>query len=200
LVKSIINHIESSRLILDAGSGKGELVYVMRKLVSKGPGGIVMVDYAENMLRNAIVREDVVLASFEKLPFRDESFDVVMSSFALHAAKDIGGAIAELSRVSKGIIAVMAMGKSSNWVKRTYVGLYLRLLLPYLACLVGGKSADYKYIYTIYRNLPTNDKIGDIVGSRLSLVYLKERALGAVYLMVGKPRRGYFTDKTKMYP
>ncbi|BDC18633.1 class I SAM-dependent methyltransferase [Acidianus sp. HS-5] len=168
--------------ILDVASGKGELSYVASRLLRSR---IVMADYAENMLKASLVDGDKVLASFYNLPFRDNAFDAVVSSFALHAADDIGEVVREMTRVSKKVVGVIAMGKSDNWLLRNYVAFYLRFIQPYLAALVGAKPLDYKYIYYIYRKIPTNSQLKNIISKIFDLKVFKVKALGSVYIFVG---------------
>ena len=186
LVNTVKYYCNDPRLILDVASGKGELSYVVLKLVNKV--NIVMIDYAENMLKMAMVNGDKVLASFYNLPFRDNAFDAVLSSFALHAADDIEAVVKEMARASKKVIGVIAMGKSDNAILRRYVAFYLRFIQPYLAVLVGAKPSDYKYIYFIYRKIPTNSQLRKIIERNLNLVIFKEKALGSVYIFVGLKR------------
>lgn len=98
---------------------------------------MILTDYAENMLKMAIIDDDKVLASFDALPFRDNAFDVVMSSFALHASDNIEIVIKEITRVSRKIVGFIAMGKPDNPIKRIYLSLYLRFVMPYIAALAG---------------------------------------------------------------
>ncbi|AEE93132.1 UbiE/COQ5 methyltransferase [Acidianus hospitalis W1] len=182
LIKTVQYYCSDPKIILDVASGKGELSYVASKLVKSR---IVMVDYAENMLKSSLIEGDKVLASFYNLPFRDNVFDAVVSSFALHAADDIGAVVKEMTRVSRRVVGVIAMGKSDNWLLRNYVAFYLRFIQPYLAALVGAKPLDYKYIYYIYRKIPTNSQLKSIISKIFDLKVFKVKALGSVYIFVG---------------
>ncbi len=182
LVKYIFNYYPDTRRILDVASGKGELSYVINKMIK---AETIMVDYAENMLLNSFVKTDRVQGSFYKLPFRDESFDCVVSSFALHSADDIGEVVKEMARVSRSCVGVIAMGKSDNMVYRKYVSFYLGYVQPYLACLVGAKWRDYKYIFYIYQRIPTNSQLKNIISKIIDLKIFEEKAFGTVYIFLG---------------
>lgn len=183
LVNTVKEYSPNLKLVLDVASGRGELSYVLLKLIKKT--NIVMTDYAENMLKSSMVEGDRVLASFYNLPFRESSFDAVVSSFALHAADDIEAVVKEMVRVSKNVVGVIAMGKSDNPILRRYVAFYLRFIQPYLAGLVGAKPLDYKYIYYIYTKIPTNSQLKKIVERNMDLKVFKEKTLGSVYIFVG---------------
>jgi len=187
LVKTILNYCEKPKLVLDVAAGKGELTYVFKKLYREKffP---VMTDYAENMLKLAIVEDDRVLASFEALPFRDNAFDVVMSSFALHASDNIESVIKEMNRVSRKIIGFIAMGKPDNKVKRMYLSFYLRFIMPYITIFAKGKPRDYKYIYYIYKRLNTNSWHKQLFFRLLDVKIYEEKALNLFYFVVSYKR------------
>jgi SAM-dependent methyltransferase len=80
---------------LDVATGGG---HVARRLQEAGLH-VVTVDPAPGM------RADVVCRA-EDLPFADGSFDVVVSRVAPHHFQDIGAALREMARVSRGIVIV----------------------------------------------------------------------------------------------
>lgn len=182
LIDTVKEYCPKPKRILDVASGKGELSYVVSKLMN---ANIVMLDYAENMLKTCMVNGDKVLGSFYNLPFRDRAFDAVVSSFALHAADNIEEVVKEMVRVSRKAVGVIAMGKSDNFLLRNYVAFYLRFVQPYLAALVGAKPLDYKYIYYIYRKIPTNSQLKEILRRNMDLKIFKVKALGSVYIFIG---------------
>ncbi|ARM75322.1 class I SAM-dependent methyltransferase [Acidianus manzaensis] len=184
LVKTILKYCSSPLLILDVAGGKGELSYVFNKIYGKKTE-IILSDYAVNMLKMAIIKDDKVLASFEALPFRDNAFDVVMSSFALHAANNVETVVKEMNRVSKKIVGIIAMGKPENRIKRIYLSIYLRFIMPYIPIFAGGKPKDYKYIYYIYRRLFTNNYYKNIFYKYLDVKVYEEKALNLFYFVVG---------------
>ncbi|AWS00376.1 class I SAM-dependent methyltransferase [Metallosphaera hakonensis] len=186
LVKTLLKFCPNPSKVLDVAAGKGELSYVLRKywpIVLP-----VLTDYAENMLRSSVVEDDKVQASFDHLPFRDSSFDIVMSSFALHASDDIEVVIGEMARVSKHVMGFIAMGKPDNPVKRAYLGLYLRFVMPYIARFGGAKPRDYKYIYFIFRRLHTNSWYRSLFSRVLNVIVYKELALNLFYFVVAMKR------------
>jgi demethylmenaquinone methyltransferase/2-methoxy-6-polyprenyl-1,4-benzoquinol methylase len=174
--------ISPPKTILDVACGKGELTYLIKQMRKTD---VVMTDYSKNMLKMAIVDGIKVLASFDNLPFKDNSFDSVMSTFALHAADNIEDVIREMVRVSNGTIGVIAMGKSDNRLYRFISGVYLKYGQPYIAMLTGEKSRDYKFIYYIYKRLPLNSKIREIVNKYIDITVFEEKAFGSVYMFAG---------------
>jgi len=177
-----IFHISQPGKILDVASGKGELTYIIKQIKETY---VVMTDYSENMLNMSIVDSTRVLASFNNLPFRDNSFDSVMSTFALHAADNIEEVIKEMVRVSNGTVGVIAMGKSDNKFYSFITGFYLKYFQPYIAKLTGEKSKDYRFIYYIYKRLTPNSSIREIIKKYIDVVTFEEKAFGSVYMFIG---------------
>ena len=80
---------------LDVATGGG---HVARRLREEGCT-VVTSDPAPGMKPDVICRA-------EDLPFADGSFDVVVSRIAPHHFSDIGAAIAEMARVSNGLVVI----------------------------------------------------------------------------------------------
>lgn len=95
--------IESGHRVLDIGCGPGIAVQKAAALV--GPGAAVGVDRSPSMVeiarkRAAGVRQAAFeVGSAEKLPFSDDSFDVVWTVSAFHHWEDKAKGIAEARRV-----------------------------------------------------------------------------------------------------
>ena len=81
--------------VLDVATGGG---HVARRLREEG-ATVITVDPAPGM------RPDVV-STAEELPFADGSFDVVTCRIAAHHFPDIRRAIAEMARVTQGLVVI----------------------------------------------------------------------------------------------
>ncbi len=184
IAKQVIVNYKPEK-ILDAACGKGELTFTIRQF---SDAFTVMSDYSENMLKNAIVKGNMVLASFDNLPFKDSSFDSVMSTFALHAADRIETVVKEFARVTSNSVGIIAMGKSDNRFFRFISGVYLKYIQPYMAILGHEKPSDYRFIYYIYKRIPTNSEIKSIFEKYFVLDLFEEKAFGTVYIISGRKR------------
>jgi SAM-dependent methyltransferase len=84
--------------ILDVATGGGHVARRLREHRAQ----VVTTDASPGM------RPDVV-ARAEELPFEDRSFDVVVSRIAAHHFHDVARAIAEMVRVSNGVVVIEDM-------------------------------------------------------------------------------------------
>ena len=90
--------------VLDVGCAKGFMLHDLAELI---PGITVKgIDVSEYAIENAIedMRSNVQVGDARKLPFPDDSFDVVISINTIHNLdrEDCGQALREIERVSKG--------------------------------------------------------------------------------------------------
>ncbi|XP_002197508.5 arginine-hydroxylase NDUFAF5, mitochondrial isoform X1 [Taeniopygia guttata] len=88
-------------LALDVGSGRG---YIAQHLTKETVEKLVQVDIAENALKNAVESEIPtvrVVADEEFLPFKEDTFDLVVSSLSLHWVNDLPKAFKEIHQVLK---------------------------------------------------------------------------------------------------
>lgn len=88
--------------ILDVGAGTG--------IGNQVFPGMIGVDPSAGLLARHPHAESVV-APAEQLPFPDKSFDAVLCVTAIHHA-DYQAAVAEMQRVSRGVIAITILKKS----------------------------------------------------------------------------------------
>ena len=89
--------------IADVGTGPGFLAVELSKLTGKR---VLAVDISPNMLKKAQnhaaaanAKIEIIEASCEKLPFKDNSLDLLSSSSLIHCLEDIKPLFAEINRV-----------------------------------------------------------------------------------------------------
>ena len=105
VIPSFINHwgLDSNSSLLDVGCAKGFMLYDLKKSISKIQiAGIDISNYAiENSMQE--VKEYLKVGNVKELPYKDKSFDVVVSINTIHnlEKKECAKALSEISRVSK---------------------------------------------------------------------------------------------------
>ena len=105
IANKIINHykLNSKSRILDIGCGKGFLLYEIKKIIPNCEVfGIDISKYAINHGKEEI-KNNLKIGNANKLPYADNSFDLVLSINTLHNlyCYDLISSLKEIERVSK---------------------------------------------------------------------------------------------------
>ncbi len=125
--------------VLDLGAGPG----TMSRLVAAKGGVPVLVDVSRMMLSVSDF-QNKVQAVFENLPFREGSFDAVVSGFALRDAHDLALALRQVSAVVKtgGRFAFADLGRPDSALGFLLVGFYLRVVPNLVGLVMIGRSGS----------------------------------------------------------
>lgn len=191
LIKNALNYYKNPKRIIDLGSGKGELTLILSHFLNINDKEIILLDFSRNMLKNSFVKAERIIASFDFLPFKDKAFDMIISSFALHASDNMERTIKEIVRVSNGIIACISFGKPDNEILWFLGKIYLKYIIPFLALMTGANPDNYKYIFYIYEKLYKNSFYKKIFERYINLKIYKLKALNLIYLFVGYPKNHF---------
>ena len=153
------------RDVLDLCCGTGDIALLFRARV-------VGVDFTEEMLRVAAAREHSKISWIQadalRLPFADNSFDVVSMGYGLRNLADIELGLREVWRVLRpgGKFVSLDFGKPESTTFRTLYFSYLRIVLPILGRLFCGDPDTHGYILTSLRNYPAQRGIKDMMTSQ----------------------------------
>lgn len=187
---------EGSR-VLDGGIGPGATSKLV--LSTLDPGLLVGLDGSVTQLKTAKQNLayssnrwlEFVRGSFEFLPFRDGTFDGIVTSFAFRDSLDMGQSVSEYSRVctGKGSFAIADIAKPDNRLKRMGATLYLRFIMPFVAKIaIRGRISGnpWRMIVPTYVSLPTTKVIVSMVKAKFPNVELKEFLLGGAIVIIGR--------------
>ena len=191
--EGIHGHIFSGNIILDAGSGYGNMSNIAMS-EAKDLEEIVLYDPIPEMLSNAYRRVNAgdsnpCLSSgvFEYMPFRDNTFDVVMCGYSLRDAIDLHKAVVEIHRVLKqgGRFIIVDIGKPDNWIIRSFVSFYLKYILGIIALTIAGKSGlKFRTLYGTYLRWPQNSDLSSLLDKLFSKVEFEKAMMGAAIIIV----------------
>jgi len=147
--------------VLDLCCGTGDLALMFQARV-------VGVDFTEEMLRVAQTRSREIVwvrADALRLPFPDDSFDVVSVGYGLRNLADIDAGLREILRVLRpgGKFLSLDFGKPEMpALRRAYFG-FLRTAVPALARLVGSDPEGYTYILASLEDYPAQRGVRDLM-------------------------------------
>jgi demethylmenaquinone methyltransferase/2-methoxy-6-polyprenyl-1,4-benzoquinol methylase len=159
------------RDVLDLCFGTGDIA----RLFARGEGQVTGADFTEEMLRVADARcsreshsrLQWVQADALRLPFGDNSFDVVSVGYGLRNLADIQLGLREILRVLKpgGKFVSLDFGKPESKAFRAFYFGYLRIALPILGRLFCGDPDTHGYILTSLQDYPAQRGIKELMES-----------------------------------
>lgn len=134
--------------VLDLACGTGDFA-----VIAAGRGAeVVGLDFARRMLELALRRGVPGAAWVQgdalRLPFRDGSFDVALSGFALRNFAAIPPVLAELARVLRpgGRLGLLEVDEPTNRLVRAGHRLYFRRVVPLVGGWLSGDREAYRYL------------------------------------------------------
>ncbi len=152
--------------VLDVASGSGDLALAFAR--AAGPKGQVwQTDINEAMLRvgrdrliNAGLMLPGALCDAEKLPFANDSFNLVTVAFGLRNMTHKDQALSEMTRVLKpgGRLLVVEFSQVHPSLRKVY-DVYSFNLLPFLGKYVARDEASYRYLAESIRMHPDQDTL-----------------------------------------
>ncbi len=133
----------------------------------------------------------VMQADGLRLPFPDESFDLVTIGFGLRNMADYRWGIGEMARTLKpgGRLAILDFTTPSNPFFRTIYLLYFQRLLPLMGDLIS-RSQAYGYLSRSVLAWPSPKELArDMRNRGLTNIRFSELSMGIAVLHIGeKPR------------
>lgn len=179
--------------VLDIAGGTGDLSRAFARRV--GPTGrVVHTDINEAMLRegrNRLLDEGLVLPTMvcdaEKLPFADNSFDLVSVAFGLRNMTHKDQALSEMRRVLKpgGKLLVLEFSRVAKPLEKAY-DWYSFNVLPKLGQMVAGDAHSYQYLAESIRMHPGQEELRQLMKSvGFGHVDVHNLSAGVVALHVG---------------
>ena len=187
--RAIKDRIKNGDKILDAGSGFGNMSKTAANIVN-GNIDIILYDPLLPMLKNSdrLFKEkpETACGVFEYVPFKDGQFDVALSGYALRDAISLKIAISEIHRVLKkdGKWIIVDLGKPDKAVIRFGVSFYLKIILPIIAFIAGGRlGLKFAALYGTYRVWPQNKKLESMLLEKFSRVEFDKDLMGGAIMI-----------------
>lgn len=187
--------------ILDVCTGTADLALAYWR---QNPGvPIVGADFCRPMLAiaraklrraGALERIRLVEADALRLPFADDTFQVVSVAFGLRNLADTEAGFREMVRVCRpgGKVAVLEFSLPSNRVLRAIYGWYFRKLLPRVGqTLAPNRQGAYNYLPASVAQFPQAEALLErMEAAGMEAVGYEPFTLGIATLYVGKKPAG----------
>jgi demethylmenaquinone methyltransferase / 2-methoxy-6-polyprenyl-1,4-benzoquinol methylase len=177
------------RRTLDVGCGPGDLALLTATHYPQS--SVVGIDVTRAMLRRAHVRRtrgaapshlQWAEATALRLPFPDETFDLVMSAFVVRNLPRLPDALVELRRVLRagGTLLTLEITEPSSARFRSLFHSYFDTFVPWLGAAVGS-AGPYRYLPESLRTLPRQDEmLGLMKRAGFRRVEARPQSLGIV--------------------
>ncbi len=152
---------------LDLCCGTGDIALALAQRGAEVAG----LDFSEPMLEIArrknskfkIQNVKFLQGDAQKIPFPDNSFDIVTVGYGLRNLASLDTGLREMQRVAKpgGRLLVLDFGKPDNrWWRAIYFG-YLRCFVPLLGRIFCGNPAAYAYILESLQHYPAQRGVAE---------------------------------------
>jgi demethylmenaquinone methyltransferase/2-methoxy-6-polyprenyl-1,4-benzoquinol methylase len=182
---------QSGLRALDLCCGTGDLAQALARRGAQVAG----LDFSEPMLEAADWRLQAirkppphfVRGDAQRLPFADNSFDIVTVGYGLRNLADWETGLREMRRVTKagGRLVALDFGKPDNALWRGLYFGYLKLFVPWLGRIFCGSAGAYAYILESLRHYPAQHvvaaKMRELGLANVSVVSLLGGAMSINY-------------------
>lgn len=180
--------------VLDIACGTGDIGFRIEKI---GVKEIYSADLSIEMLKEARKRAEQKnrseLHSFSrtdalKLPFRDETFDSVITGFSLRNVDGIAEMFSEVHRVLKngGMFASLEITPVRSSLFSKVFNVYFNKIVPFVGGIVTGDKMAYEYLPESVANVPDADRVAEMMEEAgLTSVNVKRMGMGTVALISG---------------
>jgi len=162
---------DAPQCVLDLATGTGDFALAAERL---GARQVVGVDMAIEMLRLGLDKVNqkrppmsvgLLVSDAEGLPFKAETFDLVMGAFGVRNFGDIPSGLAEAYRVLKpgGEILVLDFCQPTAPLFRQLYRFYFHRVLPLVGGLISGERQAYAYLPRSVGDFPQGQAFVDLL-------------------------------------
>ena len=198
--KRVIKALElkgSDKVVLDIGTGTGDLALTAARATGKG-GKVVGLDFSPNMLRLAQAKKRkvpygqralYVLGSALTPPFKEGTFDAIMTAFVLRNIPDLDLFFFQAHRLLRpgGKIASLDMFPPSSALFALFYSIYFYRLVPWIGASIARDRAAYQYLSDSVRTFDPPETIAGLIQrAGFEGVRIQKFLRGAVCLHVGE--------------
>jgi demethylmenaquinone methyltransferase/2-methoxy-6-polyprenyl-1,4-benzoquinol methylase len=145
-----ISSIRTGSKVLDVATGTGDILNKIKNINCFSVGidqNFDILNLAKNKLINNCIIPNLVNGMSERLPFKSDIFDLIITSFGFRNFTDKIVALEEFKRILKlsGKIIILEFSEPSPFINYIYK-FYRSKLIPILGERVTGDKMSYQYL------------------------------------------------------
>jgi demethylmenaquinone methyltransferase / 2-methoxy-6-polyprenyl-1,4-benzoquinol methylase len=151
--------------VLDLCCGTGDMTFALKRQAGSGSAQIVGLDFSHAMLERAARKSNGssprwIEADALRLPFADESLDLVTSAFGFRNLADYDAGLREIVRVLRpgGELGILECAEPDGVVGKMY-GIYFHRVLPAVGTAISGVKGAYAYLPASVERFPRPDEM-----------------------------------------
>jgi len=182
--------LKRGEIALDVATGTGKLaIELTRKARERGK--VIGIDFCGRMLHKARSRKkniELVLATSERLPFPDNTFDCATIGFALRNVTDIEKTLQEMARVIKPgkKVVCLEFAQPPHQLFQKIYRFCLFTILPFIGGLMSRQKEVYAYLPRSIVEFPAPEEVKQLIeGVGLKDVQFHSLTWGIVTVHVG---------------
>ena len=181
--------------LLDIACGTGDLAI---EAVRCRPSLIVAADFSFNMIQQGREKAgrhrliQFVAADGLQMPFRDNTFDAVVTGFSMRNVVDVDAFIREMARVVRpsGRVVILEITPLKSSIMKRIFQFYFQRIVPWLGGMIAGDREAYTYLpQSVEVFIPAEELKKRMEASGLNNVRYQKLNFGTVALHWGEVPR-----------
>jgi demethylmenaquinone methyltransferase/2-methoxy-6-polyprenyl-1,4-benzoquinol methylase len=148
--------------LLDLGTGTGDLA--REALLQEPQAKVTAADFTIEMMRVGKKSGSLQFSAADalNLPFKDTTFDAVVSGFLMRNVTDIQQALQEQYRALKpgGRIVILDTTRPKKNILSPFIWIHMHFIIPTVGGLLSGERDAYNYLPDTTENFLTAEQLG----------------------------------------
>jgi len=153
--------LTSNARLLDLGAGTGDLA---REALRQQPQArVTAADFTLEMMRVGSRNGSLPWSAADalRLPYKDETFDAVISGFLMRNVADVNLALKEQHRTLKpgGRIVILDTTRPKKNLISPFIWIHMHVIIPFIGGLFSGFRDAYQYLPNSTENFLTAEEL-----------------------------------------